>query len=542
MSAMPARPRLRSALTRGIAIALLAGFCAPPAALAQDFPIEFLRMMAARRGAPPASVRTLRQLLAAQPMAEAEKSRVAAILDAAEKDAAAGRTAAAQRGLAEARAALAGTPWTPAQAFASSLDVAPRTPILDAARPVAMKIGASYEAVTPPGARLRLSLERRGGPAISLGEKPLVARRTETVTVAIPAAMATGRYAFISEIVVDGASLARSSAQVDVVRDLASAEARAERRLAAVKASEDAAATVRYPYALAKSVASGQRELERPPLADRLTRSDDVLTALEAGLDPIRHGVGDQRRAYRLSGADELMPLRIYVPTTWKPGTALPIVLALHGGGGDENEMLEVDGGKFGKLAERYGYIVVSPFGYRPVGAWGSPITLPSVYGSTTKEGRAVGGPERARMLELSEKDALTALDRIATEYGADRKRMFVTGHSMGGGGTWYLAHKHRALWAGAAASAGPFFVDGYDLERLRGMGVMIVQGEGDPPSLAADRKLAADLLIRGIGVTYLETPSVNHGQTFGASLPSIFEFFERQRLRGNPTIKLPLK
>jgi predicted peptidase len=163
------------------------------------------------------------------------------------------------------------------------------------------------------------------------------------------------------------------------------------------------------------------------------------------------------------------------------------------------------------------------------------------VYGSDAPEGRAVGGSERAQLLARSERDVLDVLERTITEYGADRSRVFLTGHSMGGGGSWYLAHQHPHLWAAVAPSAGPFFIDNYDFERLRDMAIMIVQGSGDPPSLAADRQLAIDLLSRGFGVNYLETPSVNHGQTFGASLPSIFEFFEREQLRERPDVPLAL-
>jgi len=319
-------------------------------------------------------------------------------------------------------------------------------------------------------------------------------------------------------------------------------EARLAKIGASTQASEDALAVIRFPYDLARRIAAGEREAERRPFADRLARSQEVLEALEQGRDIVHRDVGDQHRAYRFAETGELIPYRLYVPTDWDGQESLPVVVVLHGGGGDENQMMDLDDGKLMRLAERYRTIVVSPLGYHPLGAYGSPIRLPSVYGTTTQEGRAVGGPERARLLARSERDVLDVLERTVREYGADRSRIFLTGHSMGGGGTWYLAHQHPELWEAIAPSAGPFFIDGYDFERLRGMGIMILQGGGDPPSLAADRQLAIDLLSRGFGVNYVETPSVNHGQTYGASLPTIFEFFERQKLRDDPAKVLELR
>jgi poly(3-hydroxybutyrate) depolymerase len=310
---------------------------------------------------------------------------------------------------------------------------------------------------------------------------------------------------------------------------------------ASTQASEDALAVIRFPYDLARRITAGEREAERRPFTDRLARSQEVLEALEQGSDIVHRGVGDQHRAYRFAETGELIPYRLYVPSDWDGQESLPLVVVLHGGGGDENQMMDLDDGKLMRLAERHRYIVLSPLGYGPVGAYGSPIRLPSVYGTTTQEGRAVGGPERAQLLARSERDVLDVLERTVHEYGADRSRIFLTGHSMGGGGTWYLAHQHPELWEAIAPSAGPFFIDGYDFERLRGMGIMILQGGGDPPSLAADRQLAIDLLSRGFGVNYVETPSVDHGQTYGASLPTIFEFFERQKLRDEPARVLEL-
>jgi len=54
-----------------------------------------------------------------------------------------------------------------------------------------------------------------------------------------------------------------------------------------------------------------------------------------------------------------------------------------------------------------------------------------------------------------SEKDVLELLDRVMKIYAIDRKRTLITGYSMGGSGTWYLAARHQDLFPAALIMAG---------------------------------------------------------------------------------------
>ena len=46
-------------------------------------------------------------------------------------------------------------------------------------------------------------------------------------------------------------------------------------------------------------------------------------------------------------------------------------------------------------------------------------------------------------------------LDEVIAKYAVDRKRVYLTGHSMGGRGTWYLAYKHPEKFAAIAPMSG---------------------------------------------------------------------------------------
>ena len=50
---------------------------------------------------------------------------------------------------------------------------------------------------------------------------------------------------------------------------------------------------------------------------------------------------------------------------------------------------------------------------------------------------------QNVQTLERSEQDAINVLEMVPNEYPVDRSPMFRTGHSLGSGGTWYLAAKY---------------------------------------------------------------------------------------------------
>ena len=127
--------------------------------------------------------------------------------------------------------------------------------------------------------------------------------------------------------------------------------------------------------------------------------------------------------------------------------------------------------GLLGKLAEQHGYIVVSPLGFTPLGAYGNPLRLPAVFGEseTAAAQRAAVTPERRRELDLSELEVITALEIVTEEYGADRSRTFLAGHSMGSGGVWHLAARYPERWRAVAPMSGPFIdKESYPFDRIR--------------------------------------------------------------------------
>lgn len=238
---------------------------------------------------------------------------------------------------------------------------------------------------------------------------------------------------------------------------------------------------------------------------------------------------GDQHRMYWFAPTGERMPFRVYVPTTWTPGTALPIVLMLHGAGANENSYMDQADGLLPRLAEQHAYIVVSPLGYKPLGAYGNPLRLPAVFGesATAAAQRAAVTPARQRELNLSELEVMTALELVTEEYGADRSRTFIAGHSMGSGGVWHLMERYPERWRAAAPMSGPFVdAETYAFERIRHLPIFVTEGTGATPSLEGSRALARFMNEGEFDFEYLEVDG-DHGGMVPMVWPSVFEFFD---------------
>lgn len=238
---------------------------------------------------------------------------------------------------------------------------------------------------------------------------------------------------------------------------------------------------------------------------------------------------GDQQRQYVFAPTGQTLPYRIHVPTSWDGKASLPILLFLHGAGANERTYLDMADGLVRRLAEQHGYIVVSPLGFTPMGAFGNPLRLPAVFGQNEAADTQLAAvtPQRQRELGLSELDVITVLEIVTEEYGADRQRTFLAGHSMGSGGAWHLAARYPERWRAIAPMSGPF-IDArtYPFERLRQTPILVTEGTRATPSLAGSRALAAFLREGEFRFEYLEVDG-DHGSMVPMVWPRVFTFFD---------------
>ena len=128
----------------------------------------------------------------------------------------------------------------------------------------------------------------------------------------------------------------------------------------------------------------------------------------------------------------------------------------------------------------------------------------------------------------------MNVLGMMRKEFNIDPKRIYLTGHSMGGAGTLFLASKHADLWAAAAGVApASFMMNGNRADILKGMQkaglpLMLVQGDADTVVPASNTRLWVET-AKEIGLKdfqYVEQPGIDHGPVITSSQKDIFEFF----------------
>lgn len=287
------------------------------------------------------------------------------------------------------------------------------------------------------------------------------------------------------------------------------------------------------PYAAAQTAGDGiipfgtrlvpaAQMLASRQLAERLAKPDGVQWRAK----------GDQRRTYVFPPTGNELPYRIYVPTSWDGRSTLPLALMLHGGGSNENMYLDMNDKLLLKLAEQHGYLLVSPLGYSPLGAYGTCLRLPAVFGEAeaAAQQRATACVQNAETLERSEQDVINVLELVLHEYPVDRSQMFLMGHSMGSGGTWYIGAKYPDYWVALAPMSGPFVEEAtYPWDRIRSKPILMTEGTGATPSLEGSRRMQQWMKARGFQLEYKEVDA-NHGGMVPLVLPAVFEFFDRHR------------
>ncbi|MDZ7267473.1 MAG: prolyl oligopeptidase family serine peptidase [candidate division KSB1 bacterium] len=197
---------------------------------------------------------------------------------------------------------------------------------------------------------------------------------------------------------------------------------------------------------------------------------------------------------------------QIFVPTAFTPARQWPVILFLHGAG------------ERGTDCEQHTQVGIGPAIRRQLAAFSALVVLPQCRPDSVWIGA---------MEEL----ALAALDKTLQEFNGDARRVYLTGLSMGGYGTWYLASRHPEKFAALAPVCGGIIPPPGRLLPLharnlipadrpyetiaRKIGktpVWIFHGEADPViPVAESRAMTAALQALGGRVRYTEYPGVGH-------------------------------
>jgi predicted peptidase len=226
-----------------------------------------------------------------------------------------------------------------------------------------------------------------------------------------------------------------------------------------------------------------------------------LLLGITASLQQVQTGFLDRN----ITVAGRAYHYQVYVPADYQTKPRWPAILFLHGAGERGNDgLLQTNVGLAPAIRQnfsRYPAIVVIP--------------------QVPTDSQWVGTP--ADM-------AVAALQQTMREFHVDPNRVYLTGLSMGGHGTWYIAYRHPELFAAIVPICGwvrdfPQFrgsvpvVPGDSaavlsslVQRLAKVSIWIFHGEIDPAvNVNGSREPAAALKAASADVRYTEFPGMGH-------------------------------
>lgn len=222
-----------------------------------------------------------------------------------------------------------------------------------------------------------------------------------------------------------------------------------------------------------------------------------------------------QKKTYDFKEAGKEMEYGLFVPSTYDKEKKTPLMIALHGLGSNPQQIMRYP--QLTDLAEKHGYVVAAPMGYNNSGWYGQKPTF----------GRK---PEPANLHELSEKDVMNVLEIVKKDYNIDPDRIYLMGHSMGGGGTFHLALKYPDIWAALGPIAPAIFRPASEVEKIKHIPVILIQGEKDNlVRVSMVRPWAAKMKELGMKHEYIEVPGGDHINII-SKIPEMYEFFNKHK------------
>ena len=282
-------------------------------------------------------------------------------------------------------------------------------------------------------------------------------------------------------------------------------------------APQELQAEILYPADRMRNVNRGRLLLRTFDVDRDFAAAEAMVTALTTKSDPFAGRTGDIKRHYLLDAAAEIMPYRVYVPTTYAPSRPMPLIVALHGLGGTEDSFFDSYEKKMPALAERDGYIVVAPLGYRVDGFYGYGIDAPP------------RDPATRRAQELSEQDVMTVIKLVRSHYNVDANRIYLMGHSMGAIGAWRLGAKYPALWRAMGVFSGQGTPA--NMERMKSIPQFVVHGDADNTvNVQGSRSMTAAMKALNMDFQYIEVPGGSHNDSSSYRPGGDVPVFQRTR------------
>lgn len=225
-----------------------------------------------------------------------------------------------------------------------------------------------------------------------------------------------------------------------------------------------------------------------------------LLFASAQAADP---AAGKQvEQTFKTSDAAEVGYL-LYLPENYQAGTALPVMLFLHGRGESDGPLSVV--AKWGPpqllaRGEKLPYIVVSP--------------------QCPKEDNWSSPTQQKRITEL--------LDAVVSKFGGNKERIYLTGLSMGGSGSWRMAADHPEKFAAVVPICGRGQTT--DVDKLKSLPIWVFCGDQDGVFKSNEELVQTIAKAGSQSIRFTGLENVGHNSWSAAyATPDLYQWLDRQ-------------
>lgn len=255
--------------------------------------------------------------------------------------------------------------------------------------------------------------------------------------------------------------------------------------------------------------------------------AEDLFADKQVGKDLLIYlnkKTGILRRAYYFEEGDIIMPYVLYVPFGHENEGPRKLAMVLHGAGGGVGEcrdlywhptVLETE-------AEKRNMMLLFPEGYA-MGFYGG--STPELHPENCSE-------EEKQYLALCQHEPLCALEQVLREFQVEENGLFITGNSMGGCGTFWLAlhypERFRAL--APCGSLTTDDLDRFDLTPIQGKRLLMVDGSENIGFDNVPRQ-AEYFTAHGVPARWRGVPGGVHADAWTYAFGDILDFFLEEDL-----------
>lgn len=432
--------------------------------------------------------------------------------------------------------------WTPRRAFETALQLKLDKLIFDPGETARVKVSQAFALDEPLVGKLSLTLalsqaRTQPGATVSAAPPPVMKElkvlkevtadfSKELLLDAVLPQAGDGAYQLLLTLTpTEGAPIIKP-ATIRIERDLNNKANQLKARIAAVRTDLEqrnqdvnhqelllALPRADYAASLIDMVNAGTLPLDRVDWASEFANAHAMLDQIGKGLNPLKAKRGDIHWAYNSAVDNTVQPYRLFVPAKYDAKQKWPLIVALHGMGGDENSFFNgYAKGVIKEDAEKRGYLIVCPKGRGSA----------SMY------------------MGAAERDVLDVLKEAKRQFNIDENRVYLMGHSMGGYGTWSVAVNNPDLFAAIAPISGggiPPVVLG--LKKIAHIPWLVTHGDKDPTvSVEESRRMVKAGKELGIEIKYNEVPGGDHGNIVVPAFKEIFDWFDTHKRQSKTTAK----